>query len=717
MRSGIASPVKRTAKNYPAHEAPPPAPPEGKTVSDFTLHPGEELWVIERRTTFAAPPQDNDDFPGCGSLMTRRPGDDGPAAGERHPDDDRDARTSRTERSVPIPLKHTAVDARIDGYISTVRVTQQFENPFSEKIEALYVFPLPENAAVSDFVMTVGDRHIRGVIRERAEAEQIYNDARRQGYTASLLTQERPNIFTQHVANIEPGRQIDVDITYFSSLAYRDGWFEWVFPMVVGPRFNPPCTTDGVGAVERGAYGYSGQKTEVQYLRPHDRSGHDISINLAINAGVPIESIQCSSHQVHVRSERDRGCPQLAQVELSSLDTIPNKDMVVRYRVAGDRVKSAMLSQVTPQGGFFTLMLVPPADLKYCDRGPMEMVFVVDRSGSMDGEPLAQAKRAVEHALRNLDQDDTFQVIDFSDSSSTLGSRPLAAKWENIRRGIDYVNSLHAGGGTMMLNGIKAALDFPRDDRRQRFVCFLTDGYIGNEGDILDQIKRRLGETRIFSFGMGSSPNRYLLEEMARQGRGIAAYVSLKDDSAPIMDMFLQRVSHAALTRLDIDFGGMDVSDVYPKRLPDLYVGGPVIITGRFKGAGATTVRVTGRAGRNGDRIPLLIPVNLGEDEGARRGSLASVWARQRIADLSARSPADQGKAYASEITRTALDFGLMSAFTSFIAVDSLTRTDPHYGTTMEVPVPTPEGVNYETTVKERSQYPITRRPGEDGKP
>ncbi len=679
------------------------APPQPGQIQ-FVLRPGEELLVIERRTEAAARP--SDDRPGTGALIVV----DQPPVNFKFPE------AINFFIPVPVPLRHTDVDARIDGYVSTVRVTQQFENPFNNTIEAVYVFPLPDDAAVSDFVMTIGQRRIRGVIREREEAARIYNDARRQGHAAALLTQDRPNIFTQRVANIEPGKSIDVEITYFNTLAYLDGYYEWVFPMVVGPRFNPPWSqgqrfTDGVGAVERGALGASAQATEIQYLRPYERSGHDVSLRLAINAGVPIESIDSRSHQINVRSTRDT--PHLAEISLSSLDAIPNKDFVLRFKVAGNATKSAMLTQVDHRGGFFSLMLVPPADLQYVQRAPVEMVFVVDCSGSMNGEPIAQAIRAVEHGLRMLDERDTFQIINFAESASTLGPDPIPATWENVRRGLAYAASLRSAGGTMMINGINASLGFRHDRARDRYVVFLTDGYIGNEDEILAAIKRNLGDSRIFSFGLGSSPNRHLMHEMAAHGQGIATFVGLGDDAAQVMGMFMERVSHPAMTRLEIDWGGLDVDDISPARLPDLFVGRPVLITGRVKGAGATTVKITGRMGPRGERIPILVPVTIGEDAGATRGSLGAVWARQQITTLSRLAVGNDAPAYERRITRTALDFNLMSAFTSFVAVDSLTRTAGGPGTTVDVPVPVPDGVNYGTTVQERQR--THRLPGDDG--
>jgi Ca-activated chloride channel family protein len=558
----------------------------------------------------------------------------------------------------------------------------------------VYVFPLPENAAVNEFIMVIGERRIRGIIRERQEAERIYVEARSQGYVASLLTQERPNIFTQKVANIEPGKAIDVHIKYFNTLAYADGWYEFTFPMVVGPRFNPPCSTDGVGAVGRGHAGLSGQATEVQYLRPNERSGHDISLAVDLDAGVKIEEVACSSHAI----EKRRSSREKLHVQLSRLDNIPNKDFVLRFRVAGEMIKSALVTHRDQRGGFFSLMLYPPQSLQCVKRAPMEMVFVLDCSGSMNGQPIAKSKEAVKRALRKLGPDDTLQVIRFSNSASQLGREPVPATPQNVQRALAYVDSLQGEGGTMMIEGIKAALDFPHDRRRLRLVSFMTDGYIGNEMQILGEIHQRLGDARIFSFGIGSSVNRYLLDRLAKLGKGAVAYIGLNDNSTEAVDNFYDCISHPALTDVQIDWGQMEVSEVYPRRLPDLFVGRPIILTGRFSGTTHTTIRVSGRVG--GSEKEIRIPVEFDHSAPTHPG-LACIWARKRIEDLATQTAYDMNPNLPGEIKQVALQYGLMSAYTAFLAVDSTRTTAGDHGVTVAVPVPVPEGVRYETTVQD----------------
>src|SRR5688572_5539334 len=644
---------------------------------------GEELWVIYRPQSEKA--SEDDQYPGTGALMTRV-----------------------DEKEAPLPLKHTDVKANVVGYIASVDVTQQFENPYDQKIEAVYVFPLPENGAVNEFVMQVGTRRIRGIVRERYEAERIYADAKRQGYTASLLTQERPNIFKQSVANIEPGKRIDISIRYYNTLAYADGWYEFVFPMVVGPRFNPPGSYRGVGAVPASALAQSGQPTDVHYLKPGTRSGHDIALELEVDAGVSVEEIECRTHKISLQGHNDplgtttrRIDGKSFNVKLASLDTIPNKDFVLRFRVAGKTMKTAMVTHEDHRGGFFTMMLYPPAAIEELERAPLELVFVLDCSGSMSGEPLKQAKAAIRHALKNMDARDTFQLINFSVDARQFGREPVLANRENIARALRYLDSLQSEGGTTMIEGVKAALDFPHDESRLRFVCFLTDGYIGNETDILAAVHDKLGESRIFSFGVGSSVNRYLLDSMAKIGRGTVAYLGLKDDGAKVMDDFFARISHPALTDVKIDWKGFRPTDVYPKRMPDLFVGRPLVITGRYDTDGKKpgVVELSGKAGKS----RITVPINAKTRTDVMAGTspaLPSVWARTKIAELMQRETVTRDYRMAEQIKKTALDFQLLSPYTAFLALDASRRTEGATATTVPVAVPVPEGVKYETTVE-----------------
>ncbi len=632
----------------------------------------DELWIIARNEDVA--PRKEAGEPTQGSL-----------------------RAVIDEEQVPLPLAHTDVKARISGFVAGVDVTQHYRrNPFDAKIEAVYIFPLPESAAVTDFVMIVGERRIRGMVRERDEAEKIYAEARAQGYRAAIMTQERPNIFTQKVANIEPGKGIDVTLTYYHPLPYRDGEYEFVFPMVVGPRFNPPGTSEGIGAVARGA---SGQATEVAYLKPGERSGHDIGISVELDAGVRIEKLHCRTHVVTGKALDE----QRMLVTLKHAAAIPNKDFVLRFRVAGDQLKTAcMIHGGKDEEETFALILQPPADLRGLQRMPREMVFVLDCSGSMNGWPMNKAKQAMDRCLDNLDADDTFQIIRFSDNSSSFGETPVPATPGNIAKAKRFVRKLNGSGGTYMIEGVKAALDFPHTEGRLRIVSFMTDGYIGNEADILTAIHTKLGASRIFSFGVGSSVNRYLMERMALIGRGAVAYVGLDESAADKVDLFYKRIAVPALADIHIDWGGLDVVDVYPRKIPDVFVGRPVVVTGRCRGAMRGKITVKGRAGRN----ELAIPLNLDKADRREHEGIAKIWARWRIKDLHQQQIVNPQPGLRKEILHTSLAHGILSQYTAFLAVDSSRRTAGDHGVSVSVPVPVPDGVRYDTTVMRLTNTP-----------
>ncbi|MBN2360120.1 MAG: VWA domain-containing protein [Deltaproteobacteria bacterium] len=634
----------------------------------------DELWVVARGDRPAATAA-SDDAPAAPELRAKLPGG---------------------SEQIPLPLQHTAVRARIDAYLAAVQVEQLYFNPYAEKIEVVYVFPLPEDAAVSAFVMRIGDRTIQGLVRERAEAERIYAAARQQGFVASLLTEERPNVFTQKVANIEPGRDIEVELTYYNSLPYRDDSYLFSFPTVVGPRFNPAGQSNGIGALARGALGSSGQSTEVSYLASGEDSGARLSLEIDLDAGVAVESLDSPTHAISVQVVDE----QRRRIALADGAAIPDRDFVLRYRVAGGVIKSAFLDHRDERGGFFTMVLTPPAAAVAIGRSPVEHVFVLDCSGSMSGVPLDKAKAAVRRVLGKLEPPDTFQIINFSLSASSLGPVPLLADRGNLERGLRYLDRLHGEGGTMMIEGIKAALDFPHQEGHVRLVSFLTDGYIGNEAEILAAIHSKLGRSRIFSFGVGSAVNRYLLEQMARVGQGAVAYVGLGDtrDDERAVDAFYDRIARPALSDIQIDWQGANVSEVFPSRTPDLWSGRPVVISGRYQGPIGERILVRGRIGGQG----VVLEVPLARVERSQRPAIAQVWARMKIADLAERSLwEDSGGELSSQIKQVALDYGLLSQYTAFVAVDDSRVTAGDHGTTVAQPVPVPAGVRYETTVLE----------------
>ena len=591
----------------------------------------------------------------------------------------RGLRIVRSGSEEPLVLEFTDVQAQVHASIATVDVTQRYRNPFEEVIEAEYVFPLPQDAAVRDFVMVIGRRRIRGILREKAEAERIYARARQAGHTASLLTQARPNIFVQRVANIEPGHRIDVAIRYFHTLPHRDGAYEFTFPSVVGPRFHPPH--QGRSRVP-----------EVGSSSGHPDGFAPLSFELSIDGHESIRDVECLTHEVDIDRSRRRGI----QVRLRDRDRRPDRDLVVRYRVPEDDLSGSLVSQEGRDGGTFTLLLQPPASTRRADQ-PLELIFLVDCSGSMAGDPLDQVKEALLLALDALGPDDRFQIIQFSNEASRFTRDPVPGTPEQLRRAARHVRGLAAKGGTMMMEGIEEALTREDDEETTRFVCLMTDGFIGNEPEIFTRVGRNLGRNRIFSFGVGSSPNRFLMENLAILGQGAVEFLNPRDDARPVMRRFLDRARRPAWTRVDVEFPGADVTDVYPERIPDLYSGRPILVTGRYRGDPPREALLTGRT--QGRRHRVTIPT-LGS-VARERASLDAIWAREKIADLSRSAWIEPGRAsrIQRDILNVALEHGLVSQFTAFVAVDGREAVnDGAPERTVLISVPFPEGTESDPT-------------------
>lgn len=601
---------------------------------------------------------------------------------------------SKGQRAGQCPLKRTEVTAEITGFLSRVTVTQEFENPFPDKIEAVYTFPLPEAAAVDDLTMIVGERTIRGKIMRREEAHKAYTEARSRGQVASLLDQERPNIFTQSVANIVPGAQIKIVISYVETLKYEEGLYEWSFPMVVGSRYIP-ATLEGaaqnedaldVESVADTSHVLDDARITPPVMPSGMRAGHDISIEVSLDAGVPIDSLGSVTHEIEITRPDERR----AVVRLKNQTTIPNKDFVLKYDVAGRKIEDALLThRSAAKGGFFTFILQPPDRVTAEDVMPKELVFVLDTSGSMQGFPLDKAKETMQLALDGLYPQDTFNLITFSGDTKVLFPQPVHATPDNLAKAKQFLASRKSDGGTEMMKAIRAALAPTDSQGHIRIACFMTDGQVGNDMEILAEVQK-YSQARVFAMGFGNAPNRFLLDKMAEYGRGEVEYVAENGDSSMVSSRFHERVRNPLLTDLEIDWTGLPVSDVYPQqRLPDLFSAKPLILSGRYTGGGQGRLRLKGKmAGRDFTReIPVVLP-----DDEPRHDVLATLWARKKIDDLMAQDTVgvQQGKMrddLRETITQLGLDFRLMTQFTSFVAIEDVIITGGGEPRRVDVPV------------------------------
>ncbi|HTM49492.1 MAG TPA: VIT and VWA domain-containing protein [Bryobacteraceae bacterium] len=599
------------------------------------------------------------------------------------------------EPAGPCPLEHTGVKAEISGFLSRVTVTQEFRNPYQEKIEAVYTFPLPHDAAVDEMTMKIGDRTVRGKIKRREEARAIYDAARDKGYAAALLDQERPNIFTQAVANIRPGEKVTITLKYVETLKYEAGAYEFVFPMVVAPRYIPgkPAGRQGGGWAPDTTRVPDASRITPPVTLPGTRAGHDISVEITLDAGVPINFLRSVTHDVDI----ERPTPRTARLRLKNKNEIPNRDLVLLYDVSGRKIEDAVLTHHDSRGGFFTMILQPPAKTPAQDITPKELVFVLDTSGSMSGFPIEKAKEAMKHALDGLNPRDTFNLITFAGDTAILFPQPVPATPENLRQAQQFLASRSGRGGTEMMKAIRASLDPSDKQDHLRVVCFMTDGEVGNDMQIIAEVQKH-PNARVFAFGIGSSVNRFLLSKMAEYGRGEVEFVGLEDDGSAAAKRFHERVHSPLLTDIRIDWGGLPVSDVYPARIPDLFSARPVVLSGRYTRAGKRVIRLRGTMG--GKEFTREIAVTLPDSE-PKHDVLATLWARRRVDDLmgqdwegtqSGRPRSDMKEA----VTKVGLEYNLMTQFTSFVAVEETVVTDGGKPRRVEVPVEMPHGMSYE---------------------
>jgi Ca-activated chloride channel family protein len=621
---------------------------------------------------------------------------------------------------VECPLKHTDVTADVAGFIARVRVTQTFHNPTKEKIEAVYVFPLPHEAAVDDMTMQIGERKIVGQIKRRAEARSIYEAALAAGQTTALLEQERPNIFTQSVGNIEAEQEVKIVISYVDVLKYDMGSYEFRFPMVVGPRYIPGSPSGGAPPTPAELQGKvsppvpdtdrvpDASRISPPVLRPGVRNGHDISLAVNLNAGVPIQNLTHPNHQAEIAKEGER----TAAIKLAAGDSIPNKDFVLRYDVVGKKPEMALLAHTGDYSGdrrhlgngYFMLMIQPQEDERLKKSPPRELVFLVDVSGSMSGEPTNKVIEAMQGMLKLCRPIDTVQVITFASQAQPLFEKPVPVNEENIAKALGFTSGLRGGGGTEMLKGVQLAIDQPIDKERLRIVVMLTDGYIGNEAEIIEHVGKHCGDQiRFWCVGIGSAPNMFLVDGVAKQGGGMGKSLGLQDESLPLVQEITTRIQRAQLAKVKIDWGVLKVKETYPAKIPELWAGRPVIVYGRYdqpdqldEAIILATVKVNGSIEGEEVSWPLKIELPLAQPA---NDVLAKVWARQKVEDLMQQTYYQGSPAVEEMVTGIALDYKLMSQYTSFVAVDSSkpasaeTAKPPRR---MLVPVPLPAGTRWE---------------------
>lgn len=573
------------------------------------------------------------------------------------------------------PLQSTKAEVKISSVIANVEVRQVYQNRGTETIEAIYVFPGSTRAAVHGLTLKVEDRVIEAEIQEKEKAKATYEKAKSEGKTASLLEQHRPNVFQMNVANILPGDTVEAVLRYTEYVEPNDKIYEFSFPTVVGPRYTGSDTSKGSQWVSNP---YLGEGVP-------DPTTFDISITL--DAGMPIQDLACDTHTTDIDfEEASRATISLTGEKANA----GNRDFILRYRLADREIQSGLILHEGEEENFFLLTVQPPERVIPEQIPGREYIFVVDVSGSMNGFPLDTAKTLMQEIFSTLKETDRFNILAFSGGSDVYSNGMVSAKEKNRKDAIQWMNRLRGSGGTELVSALKRAISLPGNENTSRSVIVVTDGYVSFERDAFDLVEKNLGNANLFAFGIGSSVNRYLIEGMARAGRGEPFIVTDHDFAKEKALQLKNYIASPVLTNIKVNFDGFDAYDVEPGKAPDILADRPLTLFGKWQGDAKGSIRITGTGGDG--KFSQTIAVKPGSTV---QPALPYLWARDRIAHLSDyKGPRNDDSDLKQQITNLGLTYGLLTEYTSFAAVDTQVRhksSEP--AKAVKQPLPLPQGV------------------------
>jgi len=564
--------------------------------------------------------------------------------------------------TVDFPLLSTEIEATISGVIASVEMEQVYQNSGEAPLDATYIFPMSTNAAVYSMQMIVDDRIIDAVIKRKDEAKEIFETANENGQTATLLDQHRPNVFQVSLANIQPLSVLKVRMFYTELIEPEKGIYQFVLPSIVGPRF-----TNG------------GEPWVIQSINDSlSVANTALNIDLTINAGMPVTA-QSTSHNAAFTNE--------GAIAHTYLETNPGDDFIVDYTLSDNQIKTGMLLYEGEEENFFLTMIQPPKnDIGY-DSPPREYVFIMDVSGSMSGEPIEVSKEMITNLLNDLNDDDRFNILFFAGGSALFSANSLPVTLENINRAITFIDGIDAGGNTQLLPAMERALAMQGTNDFSRTFVILTDGYVTVEKQTYELIRRQLNEANFFAFGIGRSVNREIIEGIAYVGEGESFVVTDAVNAQTTADTFKEYIERPALTNIKTSFTGINVYDVEPLSIPDVFAERPIIIYGKYDDASNGSVTVSG------DHANGLVSSTLNfadyranADENV---ALKYLWARKKIklmSDYGVASNESDTLSIEEEVTQLGLQYSLVTDYTSFVAVDSLAVSpvveapNPYYG-------------------------------------
>lgn len=597
-----------------------------------------------------------------------------------------------------LPLKETRVNSQISGFLASVEVQQTYVNTHDEPLEAIYTFPLPNEASIHEMIMKINDRLVIGELKEEEQAREDYEEAKEEGKRASLLEQERPNVFTQSVANIMPGDTVQIVIRYSEIMEYEGGQYTSVIPAVIGPRYTPgtPKEADnqGEGFADDTDRVPDASRVTPEAMGPDVTSEHELSVNVDLDAGFPIANLGSPSHRINV----ERDSTETASVSLAPGDTVPNKDFILNYSLDLDEPMVSAMFHQSFLGGYMSLILQPQTSFEDQDITPKDLIFVLDKSGSMSGQRMETLKQAVDQSIGNLRSRDRFKLILFDNDTQTWKDKLVHADADNKQAARKWIRGQSGGGGTEMLKGLKQALKVkkPGEDRVQ-IMLFMTDGQISNEDEILSTVKNKRGNSRVFTMGIGDSPNRHVLDEMANLGRGSSSVVQFDDNPQRTVGEFFSKISNPYLVDLEIQDPDGVLSETLPNPLPDLFVEEPLYVVSKYDEGGRHPITIQGQLG--GDTWGQTLDLEFPEREQGNK-AISRLWARKKIQDLMRQSLGEPEDDIRSQIVDISKQYSVLSDYTSFVAVDQKIVRNPDETDLKTKPIPVelpadmqPEGV------------------------
>ncbi len=557
---------------------------------------------------------------------------------------------SSTER---FPLKGTEVMANVNGTIAEIHVTQKYANEGETPINARYVFPASTRVAVHGMTMTVGSHRVRAQIKEKEEAKKEYEEAKSEGKNASLMEEQRANVFTMDVANLMPGDEIVIELTYTELIEPDEGVYQFVFPTVTGPRYSGLVTEEKAqeDSWAAGPYLKAGTPSESTY---------DITVNLS--TGVPITRLESSSHKIQTVRDGDNA----AEVTLADrADFAGDRDFILEYELTGESLSSGLMLYEGESENFFQLTLQPPERYEPEEIPKREYIFALDVSGSMEGYALDTAKKLIGDLVSHLNKTDRFNVILFSDTVWTMSGNSMEAVKPNIDRALQLIEEQKGGGGTELLSALLTAVHIPREEDTARTIVIITDGYVSNEKEIYQHISDNLGDASYFAFGIGSSVNRYLMEGIAAVGMGEDFVVTEESEAEEMAERFRTYVEAPLLTDIKVEYEGFKVHGTEPSEIPTLYASRPIVLYGKWRGEAEGMIRITGKQGR--EAYVEEIPVSNGRIS-KENEAIQYLWARKRVEMLTDYSLRSDGQVK-KEVTALGMKYHMVTPYTSFIAV------------------------------------------------